>query len=151
MQVQTKSPRGVVRGGILSKALEQFEKQYGASEKIPFKDRHGTYAYSLPKFKYIICAKSKPYIDPFRNVIVSCNIGLIRHAIDNHLRLLMFIASEERFYEFDALEIIHSPSTINNERNFVKMTNFKLDLGRTPEQLVLFSEDLEGNNNKNEE
>jgi len=139
MQVKPCASHGLVRGGCLSKALELYEKQIGLCMMDRHKDDHGTFAWSNEK--HIVCAKSRPHFDRFGNTIISCHELIVRAALDNHLRILMYIDSQHRLFEFDPWEVVNDPTSTNNFRDEVMMVNFLLKLGRSPDQITLFTMD----------
>jgi hypothetical protein len=84
-------------------------------------DRHGTFAYEYPAF--FLVAKGYIYGD-----IVSCHLKLVTYAQATGKKIVMFIAENEWFYEFDPDEIQKCGAV--NVRGDQEMLNFTIRKGK---------------------
>lgn len=89
-------------------------------------DSIGTFAYVYRDF--IMVAKQYIFGD-----VVSCHYKVVEEAQKNHIGILMFISDIERFYLFDAIEVIREGKI--NFKGDAKMINFSIRLGKRWEVL----------------
>jgi len=76
--------------------------------------------------EFVLVAKSYIYGE-----IVSCHIEALYHAIENNLKLLMYINAVDKFYEFEPNECLKVG--LDNRRGGIVMCNFNIRLGRNYE------------------
>lgn len=105
-------------GELLSKALKLARKRAMRS----LRDDKGIYAYELRNT--FLVAKKELYGN-----IVSIHYSLLKRAWDKEKQIVMYIESENTFYNFDPQEILDQ-KLFNNHKDGEEMINFNIKLGR---------------------
>lgn len=111
----------IKREGLLPMALKKYTE--AEAEGFPkfglvkaLRDSYGLIAYEGAQ--YVLVAKSYPYGD-----IVSINRKLFERVLQLQKKLVMYIGSSDKFYEFDLTQL---SDTKINRRGSIEMVNFSI-------------------------
>jgi hypothetical protein len=117
-------PQPIPTDGLLRKAVYQLYRKRIISQPLELmRDEHGIYGYRYGQF--ILVAKKELYGN-----IVSVHEDAVLCARMHHVGIVMWLASMEKFYWFNAAEIDYTGD--RNLKGKSVMVNFNIRLGRDP-------------------
>jgi len=114
------------KNGSKTLLWQAFQKIQPAELMDRLKDDHGIFALNLDKG--VLVAKKEPY-----GYIVSAHMRAVVSAFNQKKNLIMYIGSQDKFYEFNPNEIMEKSE--NNIRGGEVMMNFNIKLGKRREVL----------------
>ena len=107
------------KGKLIAHALNEAKERIGVDRYHPISDAIGLIAYNTNKG--ILCAKKEPY-----GWVVSCHKKLAQMSHLYRKPLIMYLASNDAFYSFDAVECLKGTT---NMRGNQEMVNFDIKIG----------------------